>query len=228
MGTLHMWTDEEVEYLRQHYPNQRSDDVAAALGIPVRLVYSKAHRLDLKKSAAFLDSDASGRMKQGASISSETQFKCGHQTWNKGKKGATGNHPNSRATQFKKGDRNGIAAVRYQPIGTERVNSEGYLERKVNDDNPAQRRWVTVHRLVWQSARGSIPKGYVVCFLPGRRTTVAAEIVPEILELVHRADLARRNHWSNQEPELGKLVQLKGAITRQVNRIAREAKEKQS
>jgi hypothetical protein len=67
-----------------------------------------------------------------------------------------------------------------------------------------------------------------VCFLPDRRTADAAQITLDALELVTRADLARRNHPVTRDPELAKLVQLKGAITRQLNRIAREAKEKQS
>ncbi|WP_427310514.1 HNH endonuclease [Cupriavidus sp. H39] len=53
-------------------------------------------------------------------------------------------------------------------------------------------------------------------------------IVLENLELISRAELARRNHPKNKSPELFRLIQLKGAIARQVNRIAREAKEKQS
>ncbi|MNT70582.1 hypothetical protein D3C72_2089870 [compost metagenome] len=102
--------------------------------------------------------------------------------------------------------------------------------RKVTDDPnlvPA-RRWEAVHRLVWEAAHGPIPPGHAVAFLPGRRTTDAALITLDALELVTRGDLARRNHPRTRSPELAKLVQLKSAITRQVNRIAREAKEQQS
>ncbi len=42
-----------------------------------------------------------------------------------------------------------------------------------------------------------------------------------------RAEIARRNHPMNKSLELARLVQLKGAITRQVNRIAREAAQKE-
>jgi lipid A disaccharide synthetase len=84
------------------------------------------------------------------------------------------------------------------------------------------RRWVGVHRRVWETANGPIPRGHVVCFLPGRRSGEVQKITLDALKLASRAKLAPRN------PELAKLVQLKGAITRQVNRIAREAKEEQS
>jgi hypothetical protein len=99
----------------------------------------------------------------------------------------------------------------------------------VTDDHPVPaRRWVGVHRIVWEAAHGPIPAGHVVCFLPGRRTAHATPIRFDALELVSRAELARRNHPVTRDPELANLVQLKGAITRQMNRIAREAKEKHS
>jgi HNH endonuclease len=85
-----------------------------------------------------------------------------------------------------------------------------------------------VHRLVWEAANGPIPSGYVVCFLPGRKTADLELITIDAIELISRAELARRNHPRSKDPELAQLVQLKGAITRQVNRIARETKEQQS
>lgn len=158
-----------------------------------------------------------------------TQFKPGHIAWNRGKKGVTGNHPNMRRTQFKRG-RPASEAANYVPIGSERINKDGYLERKITDDQnlvPA-RRWVGVHRLVWQAANGPIPNGHVVCFLPGRFSNEVDKIALDALELVSRAELARRNHPRSRDPELAALVQLKGAITRQVNRIAREAQEQET
>jgi len=225
------WTDEQVELLKREYPDQLAEDLADRLGCDVKRVYAKASALGLQKSEAFRRSEQSGRIKRGRDDPRmvATQFKPGQNTWNKGVKGICGTHPNSRRTQFKAdGSLRGAAQHNYVPIGTERVSKDGYLERKTNDDHPAVRRWVGVHRLVWEAANGPIPAGYVVCFLPGRRTAVAATITLDCLELISRAELARRNHPVTRSPELAKLVQLKGAITRQINRIAREAKEKQS
>lgn len=220
------WSDAELDVLRQFYPSSRTEDIAKALGRPVPAVYNKAGQLGLKKSAEYLASPAANRLdgKRGA----QTRFGKGHAPWNKGLKGATGKHPNSVRTRFRKGERRGVANTNYKPIGTERISADGYLERKVTDDPsiaPA-RRWVGVHRLVWEAAHGSIPRGHAVTFRPGRRTTDVTLITQDALELVSRAELARRNHPRSRSPELAKLVQLKGAITRQVNRIAREAKEK--
>jgi hypothetical protein len=225
------WTDEEIARLKREYPDRQTAELARGFGCPIARVYAKAAELGLHKSVAFMESDRSGRVQRGKQDPRmiATRFQKGQQSWNKGVKGICGTHENCRRTQFKKGSMSGAAQHNYVPIGSERISKDGYLERKVTDDHPIPaRRWVGVHRLVWEAANGPIPPGHVVCFLPDRRTADAAQITLDALELVTRADLARRNHPVTRDPELAKLVQLKGAITRQLNRIAREAKEKQS
>jgi hypothetical protein len=194
----------------------------------VSSVYQKALGMGLKKSAAYLASPEAGRTdgKRGGA----SRFVRGQVAWNKGQRGSTGNHPNCRRTQFKKGSMTGAAQHNYVPIGSYRISKDGYLEQKVTDDPNLvpTRRWTGVHRLVWEAENGPVPPKHVVCFLPGRKTSILEKITLDALELVHRGELARRNHPVTRSPELAKLVQLKGAITRQLNRIAREAKEKQS
>ncbi|WP_175762256.1 HNH endonuclease signature motif containing protein [Burkholderia anthina] len=221
------WTPEQVEVLRRRYPNERAEVLAELFGCSVDRVYTKAAKLGVTKSPEFLASAESGRT--GHDDRGITgRFVMGMESWNKGVKGVAGNHPNSQRTQFKAG-RSPDEAANYVPIGTEKV-VDGYLRRKISDDPTITpvRRWEAVHRLVWIEAKGPIPDGHVVCFLPGRLTVEAAKITIDALELVTRAELARRNHWVNQDPEIARLYQLKGAITRQVKRIVREAKEQQS
>lgn len=62
----------------------------------------------------------------------------------------------------------------------------------------------------------------MVVFKRGMKTSVLEEITLDKLDCISRAENARRNHPRNRDPELGRLIQLKGAITRQVNRINRE------
>lgn len=224
------WSPAELALLEREYANAQTADIARRMGRTESSVYQAAYKLGLKKSVEYFEQSGSGRIQHGRTDPRmrATQFKRGHETWNKGVKGICGTHENCRRTQFKKGSMSGAAQRNYQPIGAERLSKDGYLERKVNDDFPAQRRWVGVHRLVWEAANGPIPKGHVVCFLPGRRSAESEKITLDALELVSRKELARRNHPVTRSPELAKLVQLKGAITRQLNRIAREAKETQS
>ncbi len=223
------WTPDEITVLRSLYPDHAAASVALVLGRPERAVYHKANALGIAKSEAYLASAASGRIQRGRTDPRmvATQIKPGATPWNKGVARSTGLHENCRRTQFKPGRRPEENA-NYQPIGSLRMSKDGYLERKVTDDQsifPA-RRWVAVHRLVWEAAHGPIPHGHIVVFRPGLKTAQLEEVTADRLECISRAENARRNHPRNRSPELARLVQLKGAITRQVNRIAREALEK--
>jgi len=228
--TMHVvrkaWSEHELATLRTLYPHSTGSALEAELGRSAKSIYSKAHEIGLQKSAEYLASQRSSRIKRGKQHPNmvATQFRPGHATWNKGIKGSTGLHPNCRATQFV--PRAPDEARNYLPIGSLRINTDGYLERKVTDDRSiaTARRWVGVHRLVWEAAHGPIPEGRIVVFAGGRRTTNIDEITLDRLECISRAEHARRNsHWRN--PELGRLTQLKGAITRQVNRIINERKQ---
>jgi hypothetical protein len=224
------WTDAQLAVLRQFYPDLPAANLAQVLGRPVGSVYQMAAKLGLSKSEAFNQSDASGRTQRGKTNPGmqATQFKPGTAPWNKGKKGSTGLHPNCRATQFT--SRKPEQSRNYQPIGSLRITKDGILERKVTDDRnlvPA-RRWTPVARLVWEAANGKVPPKHIVVFKPGMRTTDPALITLDRLECISRTENAARNHPRNKSPELAKLTQLKGAITRQVNRIVREAQEQRA
>lgn len=223
------WTAAEDECMRRFYPELTGADMAEVLKRTASSVFQRAKVLGLSKSEAFLASDRSGRVQRGRIDKrlTATQFQPGMVPWNKGKQGSTGTHENCRRTQFKKGSMSGAAQHNYQPVGSLRVSKDGYLERKVTDDHPVPaRRWVAVHRLVWEAQHGQIPDGHIVRFRDGMRTATLELVTVDRLECISRAENARRNHPRSRDPELGRLIQLKGAISRQVNRIAREAQEK--
>lgn len=214
--------------MRRFYPHLTCRDMAEVLKRSEKAVYQRAKLLRMEKSAQFLASDRSGRVQRGKQFPSmiASQFKKGQPSWSKGLRGVVGVQEGCRATQFKKG-RRPEEARNYVPIGSHRVSKDGYLERKVTDDQriaPA-RRWVAVHRLVWEATHGPIPSGHIVRFRDGMKTADLELVTVDRLECITRADHANRNHPRNRSPELARLVQLKGAITRQVNRIAREAQE---
>lgn len=218
--TRNPWTPEHIALLRVLYPDHATTDIAARLGRAAASVYNKAHALGLRKSAAFLASDRSGRVQRGRQDPRMTahQFKPGMTPWNKGTHYQAGGR--SALTRFKPG-RPPHEARNYKPIGTLRINKDGYLERKVSDDPRLApvRRWVGVHRLVWEQAHGPIPPEHIVVFRPGMRTADLLHITADRLECISRAEHARRNHPMNKSPDLARLVQLKGCITRQVNRL---------
>ena len=132
------------------------------------------------------------RKRKGWKTGRTGQFTKGQEPLNKGKPcapGQGGNHPNARKTQFKKGDRTGIAQKHYKPIGYERITEDGYRERKVNDDLPFKDRWQLVQRLEWEAANGPIPEGHALKCLDGNRLNCD----PSNWEPVPRGVLARLN-----------------------------------
>lgn len=219
------WTAEEVSLLREFYPHFHTEKVAKAVGRTVAQCYQKAAALGLVKTEVYLASADAGRVTRGEQHPNmiASRIKPGDVPWNKGVKGSTGLHPNCRATQF--ASRRPEESSNYLPIGTLRINADGTLERKVTDDRaivPA-RRWVGVHRLVWTEVNGEIPPGHAVVFKPGRRTVVLEQITVDAVELITRQELMRRNTLHRYPKEVAQLIQLKGAIKRQVNRIAKES-----
>jgi hypothetical protein len=220
------FSEAEDAVLRRDYPHKQAAEIAKGLGRTLSSIYQRADKLGLEKSRAFYESDRSGRVQRGKQDPrlQATQFKPGQVPANKGLRRPGWAPGRMSETQFKKG-RPKSEARNYAPIGTERISKDGYLERKVNDDHPVPtRRWVAVHRLVWETANGPIPPGHAVAFLPGRRTTDAAKITADGLELVSRVELMRRNSYHTNYPkDLAQLIQLKGALNRKINRRSNQA-----
>ena len=220
-----LWTAQEEQMVRDLYPDTTCVKLAMLLDRKPGSVYAVAARLGLTKSEAFKASERSGRIQRGHQNPTMvlTRFKAGQQPWNKGTNYQAGGR--SVETRFKKGHMSGAAQHNYLPIGSVRVCADGYLERKMTDDQsivPA-RRWTAVHRLVWEAAHGPIPAKHVVVYKPGRKTVVLEQITLDAIECISRKELVKRNSVWGKDPELAKLYQLKGAITRQVNRITQES-----
>lgn len=112
------------------------------------------------------------RKRKGWKTGRTGHFERGGISHNKGKKcapGRGGNSPAARATQFRKGERRGVAVKLYKPIGTERLSKEGYVERKIHDGMPLQSRWRAVHLLRWEEVHGPLAKGHCLKCLDGNK-----------------------------------------------------------
>lgn len=209
------WTPEALAEVCRRYPHERTADIARDLGRSIGSIHGQANMLGLKKSPEYM------REIHGAHIAdagARYRFNAGTAAWNKGIPGSTGNHPNTKRTQFKPG-RRPEEARNYQPIGTLRI-LDGYLQRKITDD-PAlypSRRWVAVHRLVWESVNGPVPKGMIVVFRPGMATTDPDLITIDRVELITRAENMARNTIHARNEELRELSKLKYRLTRAVNK----------
>lgn len=214
------WSPEEDAIMRQLYPNTLTEAIGRQLGRSVTSTYSRAHKLGLAKSKAFLIAQNRALGLRLATAGKGRRFAKGHVPANKGLRRLGWGPGRMKQTQFKKGDRQGRALEVYKPIGTERLSKDGYLERKVNNDMPFQRRWRAVHLLVWEAANGPLPKGHAVSFINRDKTDIRIEN----LQLISRADLARRNSVHNLPPELKKTIHALG----QLKRRAREKQDRRS
>jgi len=152
------------------------------------------------------------------------RFPKGNVPVNKGRKGH--HAPGSEKGWFKPGERRGVAVRLYQPIGTERVSRDGYLERKINDDLPLNRRWRAVHLVEWEKVNGPLPEGHCLKCLDGnKRNTDPANWL-----CIPRALLPRLNgRWTKVKfddapPEL-KLTLLAAARLQHAAREARKGKK---
>lgn len=214
------WCDNEMAMLRVRYADTPVAVIAGELGCKVHVVYRMAKKLRLRKSEAFLSGPMSGRTgfdDRGASF----RFQPGHTSHNAGKVGLdVGGR--SHDTRFKQGHR----PRNWMPIGAHRVNSEGYLDRKICESKRGGANWCAVHRLVWIEAHGPVPPGHLVAFKPGRHTTKLSEITLDALQLITYEECMRRNSYhANYPKEIGELIRLKGQITREIRRREREKQD---
>jgi hypothetical protein len=153
----------------------------------------------------------------GTPLGVETRFKPGLIPWNKGKKGI--NYEGMKATQFKKGNK----AHNWVPIGSERINGDGYVDVKV-DDGKLQKNWKGKHILIWEAANGPVPPGHVVIFGDGDKMNV----VLENLVLVSRAQLVRmnQNRLIQNDAELTRVGVLVADVSNKIGALKRSAKKR--
>ncbi len=223
---MSIWTQHEMDHLRQHYPHKATHELAAEMGRSVESIYRIASKLGLHKTPEFNASPASGRLKKGQSHPGmvATQFRAGQTPHNKGLRRPGWSTGRMREFQFRKGNRTGQAAKNWKPIGTIMPDTEGYLRIKVRESVHGQEAtgfgntnvWPLLHRHIWIQHHGPIPDKHIVTLKDGDRSNCAIEN----LELISMADNARRNSMWNKYPrELAEVIQLGGALKRKLRKL---------
>lgn len=136
----------------------------------------------------------------------DSQIKPGAVPPNKGKKMSPELYEKCKNTMFKKGQ----VSLNKRPLGSMRVTKDGYIEIKTLEPN----KWEAYHRLMWEETFGPIPEGKIVRFVTKDRMNVH----PFNLELIDRKINMQRNSYHNYPKPLAKMVQLRGALNRQINK----------
>lgn len=211
----HKWTLAQDRRMVEAYPVTDTAELAGELGLSVTQLYHRADRLQIKKSAEFMTELTRRAAENAVNAGTASRFKLGQTPWNKGIPFSAKGR--SAETQFKPKS----LPHNHRPLGSERTSKEGYLQRKMTATGYPPRDWVPVHHLVWIDAGNDIPKGHRVVFRDGNKHNF--ELAN--LELVTVAEMMRRNSCHNYGPEVAAVIQLRGAITRQINKRERQADE---
>lgn len=203
------WSEEDLNTLRSLFSDTHNVELATLLGRTEPSICQMSVKLGLRKSQAYKDAHSS-------------KFQPGLVPWNTGMSYQAGGR--SRETQFKPGQK----PLQTMPVGSYRVTHDGTLQMKVNDDpGPPFKRWRSVTELVWIEHNGPVPDGHVVVFKDGCRTADPEQITIDRVECITRAEVMKRNSaWTRLPPELARMVQLRGALHRQINKMSRKEEEK--
>lgn len=141
---------EYVKFLKAYIPGHTEEEIRTAFE---------------KKYGYRLTEGQIGNFKHKHKVRSGTkggQFVKGQQAHNKGKKMPPEVYEKIRHTMFKKGS----VPPQYRPVGSERIDKDGYTVVKVADPNV----WALKQRVVYEQKTGIKPKkNEVVIFLDGNR-----------------------------------------------------------
>ena len=226
IGEKFNWTPEADAVLRARYESETAAAIARDFGCTERALYMRAHSLGLRKSSEWARECTRKRWAQGRHENSRAGLAKGR-GWNKGLPQAEWirNPEAVKATQFKAGE----MPYNWVPVGSHRVMEDGTVERKVADDRTpgmSRRNWKPVRVLVWEAAHGPVPRGHVVRFKDGHQTSDPNAITLDRLECITRAEnMLRNSYHTHLPPEVAQLVQLRGALTRKINKRTREQEQ---
>jgi hypothetical protein len=199
------WTEKDDDYVRNHYENTRTEDIAKALGKSIRAVYQRAYGFGLKKSQEFLQSPACGIMVKGSQLGVKTRFKKGQEAWNKGLKGLK---LSPGHTCFEKG---------HLPHNTKndndtsiRINKEGRSTMYIRVELG---KWIPLQYYNWIKIYGPIPKKHVLACKNGDRLNCD----PSNWELLTMTENMKRNQMWNWPEDLNEIIKINNKLKKQLD-----------
>jgi HNH endonuclease len=213
-----LWTEPELRVVRSLYPHTSTRVLAGMLERPLSSVYRCAAGLGLRKTSDYLASPAACRLRRGDNVGKPFRFPKGNVPANKGMRRPGWGPGRMKDTQFRAGQR----GSNWVPIGSTRL-IDGYRYTKVRDLRcvkggrgfvPYTVNWKATHILLWEKHRGKLRRGQCVRFKNGDRTDIRLRN----LTLISRAENMRRNSVHNLPKALAHVIQLRGALVRQIRR----------
>ncbi|MGL5715202.1 MAG: HNH endonuclease signature motif containing protein [Paraclostridium sp.] len=146
---MYRWKDNEKEYLRYIVEGKSYKEILKLMNDK----FDNKFEVNQIKSAIQRYKLNTGRT---------GQFEKGSNPWNKDTVGIM----KSNKTSFRKGN----TPNNHRPVGSERVDIEGYTYIKIEEP----KKWVLKHRYIYEK-HNIIPKGYVVIFADGNKSNFNIE-----------------------------------------------------
>ena len=153
---MHKFTDKQIDFIRKIAKGKDTKTIT-------ELVNNK-FRLNLKISQ-IQSCKSNHNIKSGI----DCRFKKGNIPANKGKKGymSPEQYEKCRKTMFKKGN----IPKNHKPVGSERIDKDGYTYIKVSEPNT----WKLKHRVLWENNNGPIPEKHRLIFADGDRQNICLD-----------------------------------------------------
>lgn len=177
------YTEDMITFLSEYVPGHSRKEINAE--------FNKRFGTDLPES-----STTSFYKRMGFKTGNTGRFENGRECPWKGKKQTEYMSPEgierSKATRFQKGN----TPHNHKPIGSERVDTDGYIKIKVGEPNI----WIHKHRVLWEQHYGPIPENGVVIFLDRNPLNCCIEN----LGIINKSQLGIMNSYGlfSEDPEI--------------------------
>lgn len=167
----HVYTDDEREFFEEYVFGHSYDEIQIAF------IEKFGWEISIGQIKSYIGNHHLNTGKTG-------RFQKGQVAHNKGAKMSKEVYEKAKNTMFTKGH----VPHNHKPVGSERVNVNGYIEIKVEEP----RKWQLKHNVVWENHNGKIPKGSVVIFLDRNKMNVTIDN----LKLIKRSELLIMNRYN--------------------------------
>lgn len=204
MNKRKYWTDQEITKFKEIYPNSYSEDVAKAFNCSINQVYNLAHRLNVKKSDAWLKQELQRQAERLRIVGQKSRFQPGIIPINKGQKMSKDVYDRVKATFFTKGHK--PHNIKWD--GYERIDKDGYVMIRI-----AEGKFKLKHRVVWEEINGPVPLGMIVVFKDRNKRNFDINN----LELISFKDNMERNRMTKYPPELRNIIKLNNKLKKKLN-----------